>query len=210
MLYGERAALDNIRNKDGKRVFYLGPGDQLTPSARDALGSMRVEILPSPEKGAPKPEHMTHLNGDTLVPKTHPVIRFRGMVDAMEAELLLCGIHCPRLQPGLQELLNLARQLIASDVLGEPVKETTLLGLTESELRQHSHFPQKYYGIPHFMPTFSDSEEVLRLNHLRTTIRSTELVAVEAHPTRTDLIQALNRMSSAAYIMMIQLKMENG
>ncbi len=206
MLYDVRAARDNVRNKDGKRVFYLGHGDQLTPSARDLLQSMRVEILPPPEKGAPKPEHMTHLNGDTLIPKTDPVIRFRGCIDALEAELLLCGLKMPRLRPQLQELLNLSRQLISADVLGEPVKNMTLLGLTEQELRAHSHFPQKYYGVAHFMPDFEDGETILYLNRLRTCIRSTELTAVEAHPTRTDIIQALNRMSSAVYILMIKYK----
>ena len=209
MLYDVRSARDNIRNKDGKRVFYLGHGDQLTPSARDELGRLRVEILPPPQKGAPKPEHMTHLNGDTLVEKTHPVIRFRGCVDRLEAELLLCGLRLPRLKPALQELLELSRQLIAADVLGEPVKEMSLLGLTEQELRQHSHFPQKYYNMPHFMPEFTDSAEVLELNRLRTIIRATELAAVEAHPTRTDILQALNRMSSAVYILMIKLKIDN-
>ena len=203
MLYDVRAARDNIRNSGGKRVFYLGPGDQLTPSARDLLTGMRVEILPPPQRGGVKPEHMTHLNGDQLVPKSHPVIRFRGMVDALEAELLLCGFHCPGLKEQLQQLLDLTRQLIAADVLGEPVKEINLLGLTAQQLRDHSHFPQKYYDTPHFMPGFEDSQPLLRLNHLRTTIRSTELAAIDAYPTRTDMIQALNRMSSAVYIMMI-------
>ena len=54
MLYDVRAARENIRNKDGKRVFYLGPGDQLTPSARDWLRQQRIEILPAAEA---KPEH---------------------------------------------------------------------------------------------------------------------------------------------------------
>ena len=209
MLYDVRAARENIRNKDGKRVFYLGPGDQLTPSARDALQSMRVEICTPPQKGAPKPEHMTHLNAETLVPKTHPIIRFRGMVDDLEAEILLCGHQCPQLKGDLKELLTLARQLIAADVLGEELKETELLGLSQQQLRDHSHLPQKYYGKPHFMPTFDDSEAILRLNHLRTTIRKTELSAMDAHPNRNDMLQALNRMSSAVYIMMIKLTIDN-
>ena len=209
MLYDVRAARDNIRNSGGKRVFYLGSGDQLTPSARDLLSSMRVEILPPPKKGAPKPEHMTHLNGDTLVEKTHPAIGFRGMVDSLEAEILLCGLRLPQLKPQLQELLSLSRQLIAADVLGEPVKETTLLGLNEQELRQHSHFPQKYYAKPHFMPDFEDGEAILQLNHLRATIRKTELSAIVAHPDRNDIITALNRMSSAVYIMMIKLTIDS-
>ena len=37
MLYSEEAVRANIRNRDGKRVFYLGKGDQLTSSARDFL-----------------------------------------------------------------------------------------------------------------------------------------------------------------------------
>ena len=209
MLYDIRAARENIRNKDGKRVFYLGPGDQLTPSARDLLQSLRVEICTPPQKGTPKPEHMTHLNAETLVPKTHPIIRFRGMVDCLEAEILLCGHQCPQLKEDLKELLTLARQLIAADVLGEPVQEATLLGLSQQELRQHSHLPQKYYGKPHFMPDFGDGEGILRLNHLRTTIRKTELSAIEAHPERMDIIQALNRMSSAVYIMMIKLTIDS-
>ena len=97
----------------------------------------------------------------------------------------------------------------AADVLGEEVKEASLLGLTQQQLREHSHFPQKYYGIPHFMPGFEDGEALLRLNHLRTTIRKTELSAMDAHPNRNDMLQALNRMSSAAYIMMIKLKIDN-
>lgn len=222
MLYDQRAARDNIRNKDGKRVFYLGQGDQLTPSARDYLSSQRVEILTNPPTGQykllgggytdKKPEHMTHLNADVLVSKTHPVIRFRGSIDRLEAELLLCGWKLPRLREPLGELLEQARQLIACDVLGEPVKKTTLLGMTEQELREKSHFPQKYFSQPHFMPGFEDGEGVLELNRLRSLIRIAELDAVHAFcdrdglPTREDILKALNRMSSAVYIMMIKEK----
>ena len=205
MLYDVRAARDNIRNKDGKRVFYLGPGDQLTPSARDLLSSMRVQICPPPAK-TEKPEEMTNLNGDVLVPKTHPVIRFRGQLDGLQAEMLLCGKQYPALQPALEEFLELSRKIMACDVLNEPLSAVELLGLTAEQLRSHSHFPQKYYEKPHFMPTFEDRGEVLGLNKLRTLIRSTELAAIAAHPTRQDLIEALNRMSSAMYILMIQLK----
>ena len=76
MLYTEKNVRDNIRNRDGKRVFCLGKGDQLTSSARDFLTRERIEIL-NPEQmklqryrtlnGAyleQKPEHMTHLRGD--------------------------------------------------------------------------------------------------------------------------------------------------
>ena len=37
MLYTEEAVKANIRNREGRRVFYLGTGEQLTPGARDWL-----------------------------------------------------------------------------------------------------------------------------------------------------------------------------
>ena len=217
MLYDERAVKENIRNRQGKRVFILGKNDTLTPSARDYLSRERIAILP-PEEAKPqqwklpnggymenKPEHMTHLDGDTLVLKTHPRIRFRGAVDTLEAELLLCG-------GAVGEILALTRRLIRCDVLNEPVGEITLYGLTEAQQRERSHFPQKYYGIPHFMPDFSDSEQLLRLNRARCAARSAELAAAEAfadregNPTRTDILTACNRISSMLYLLMLKEK----
>ena len=47
MLYTEENVRDNLRNRQGKRVFYLGKGDQLTSGARDFLRRERIEILPA-------------------------------------------------------------------------------------------------------------------------------------------------------------------
>lgn len=219
MLYSLEAAKANIRNRDGKRVFYLGSSDQLTCEARDHLNRERIEILPGhmakPEQYrllsggylTEKPEHMTHLYGDVLVPKTHPRIRFRGAMDTLEAQLLLC-----KESPQLQEVLDLARRLISCEVLNEPVGEFTLCGLTEQQQRQHSHFPQEYYGQPHFMPSYSDGETLLRLNCARCAARNAELAAAQAFSDeegrliREDIVKALNRMSSMLYILMIQEK----
>ena len=218
MLFDEKAVRENLRNRDGKRVFYLGKGDTLSPSARDFLNRERIEILPA-DSAKPdrwrladgsfretKGEAYTCLEGDLLVRKTHPRIRFRGAMDSLEAELLLCGDM-------VGEILELARRLIRCDVLQEPVGAYTLYGLSEDQQRQHSHFPQKYYGIAHFMPSFSDGEQVLRLNRCRTAARAAELAAVEAFTdadgvlVREDMVKALNRMSSMLYILMIRQKM---
>lgn len=224
MLYSEKTARDNIRNRGGKRVFYLGKGDQLTAAARDYLTRERVEILPAslakPQRYTllsggyleEKPEHMTHLHGDVLVPKTHPRIRFRGKMDALEAELLLCQLRLPALVKPLGELLALSRKIVRCDVLEEPLEKTLLCGLTEEELRSHSHFPQDHYGQPHFMPEAGDGENILLLNRLRCLVRETELAAAAAFPpapapgARPDLVRALNRMSSLVYILMIREK----
>ena len=224
MLYTEDMARMNIRNREGKRVFYLGKGDTLTPGARDWLGRERIQIL-SAELAKPeayrllngavfreKPEHMTHLRGDVLVPKTHPRIRFRGELDALEAELLLCQLNCPMWQKDLGEILTLARNLIRCDVMEEPVAEGKLCGLTEKELRERSHRPQDFYGQAHFMPEVSDGPVVLHLNRCRTVARRAELAAAKAFTdengncTRVDILRALNRMSSMIYILMIQAK----
>ena len=224
MLYTEDAVRMNLRNREGKRVFYLGRGDTLTPGARDWLGRERVEILPAemakPEEyrllsGAvvrEKPEHMTHLRGDILVYKTHPRIGFRGWIDVLEAELMLCQLKCGKWRNELGEILAFARSLIRCDVLEEPVPEGKLCGLTEKELRERSHRPQDFYSQPHFMPEFSDGETVLMLNRCRTVARQAELAAAAAFTdengncTRVDILRALNRMSSMLYILMIREK----
>ncbi len=218
MLWSKDAVRENIRNREGKRVFYLGKGDQLTSDARDYLTRERIEILPAqmakPERWKllgggyidHKPERMTHLNGDTLVEKTHPRIAFRGAMDTLEAELLLCGLEIPHLQEPLGEILALARRLIRCDVLEEPVEESPLCGLSMEELRNRSHRPQDFYGQPHFMPGFTDGRAVLLLNKVRTAARNAELKAVAALNHREDILRALNRMSSLLYILMIQEK----
>ena len=225
MLYTEQSARDNVRNRGGKRVFFLGKGDQLTAGARDFLTRERIEILPAqqarPERYAllgggfveEKPEHMTHLNGDILVHKTHPRIAFRGAMDTLETELLLCQLVTePDIRKDLGEVLLLARKLIRCDVLEEPVGEEKLCGLTQQELRSHSHRPQDYYGQPHFMPEYADGAAVLQLSRARCAAREAELRAVaaftdrEGNPTRADILQAMNRLSSMLYILMIRIK----
>ena len=218
MLYSLEATRANIRNRDGKRVFYLGKGDQLTSDARDFLTRERIDILPA-EKARPeryrllsggfmeeKPEHMTHLYGDVLVPKTHPRIVFRGAMDTLESELLLCQLEVPHLEKELGQILELARDLLRWEVLNEPAQERTLCGMTAKELRERSHRPQDFYGQPHFMPAATDGASVLRLNRVRCAARYAELKAVAAVPEREDILRALNRMSSCLYILMIQEK----
>ena len=224
MLFNQENVRDNVRNREGRRVFYLAKGDQLTSGARDFLSRERIEILPAelakPESyrllnGASleeKPEHMTHLDAQILVPKNHPRIHFRGMMDTLEAELILCQLTAEHLIGPVGEILALARRLIRCDVLGEPVPEGTLCGLTEDEQRKRSHFPQDYYGQPHFMPGAEDGIVIARLNRARCAAREAELAAVTAfsdrdgNPDRPDILRSLNRMSSMLYLLMIQEK----
>jgi ethanolamine utilization cobalamin adenosyltransferase len=224
MLLTEKEVRENVRNREGKRVFYLAKGDQLTSAARDFLSRERIAILPA-EQARPeqyrlisggyleeKPEHMTHLNAEILVPKSHPRILFRGKMDTLEAELILCQLAATHLATQLGEILALARQLIRCDVLEETLSSDKLCAMTEAEIRTRSHFPQDYYGQSHFMPDMADGSVVAWLNRTRCAAREAELAAVlafsdrEGNPTRPDLLRALNRMSSMLYLLMIQEK----
>ena len=92
MLYTLEQAKANIRTREGKRVFFLGEGDTLTSAARDHLAAERIPILPASQAKITryvgldggyydeKPEHMTQLEGNILVPKTHPRKVIRGWV----------------------------------------------------------------------------------------------------------------------------------
>lgn len=222
MLYTAVNVRDNIRNRDGKRVFYLEKGANLTSEARDFLTREKIEILPA-DQARPaqyrtldggffreKPEDMTHLRGDILVKKDHPRILFRGAIDSLEAELLYAqgetGIVA------LEDGLHCARELIAADVLEKPVAEVNPGGLDEAEIRRRSHVPQEYYGIPHFMPRASDGKNILLLNKCRCAARAAELSAVQAfrdaegNCARPDIIRALNRLSSYLYLLMLEEK----
>ena len=206
---------------------------KLTPGARDWLAAHKIQaVFPAgrDDPAAPasakyrtlfgatlneKPEHMTHLKGNILVRKDHPRIAFRGMVDALEGELMLAqqaSHEYPALVKELGEALDLVRRLIRCDVLDEPVGELRLCGYDAGQLREYSHYPDKYLGQPHFLPAYTDGPALLAVNKVRTLVRQTELSAyaafkdVEGNVTRGDIILALNRLSSLMWIMMIKLK----
>ena len=206
---------------------------KLTPGARDWLAAHKIQaVFPQgrDDPAAPvsakyrtlfgatlneKPEHMTHLKGNILVRKDHPRIAFRGMIDALEGEIMLAqqaSQSYPALVKELEEALALVRRLIRCDVLDEPVGELRLCGYDAGQLREYSHYPDKHLGQPHFLPAYTDGPALLAVNKVRTLVRQTELSAyaaykdVEGNVTRGDIILALNRLSSLMWIMMIKLK----
>ena len=159
MLLTEAQVRDNLRNRDGKRIFFLGPEDQLTSGARDFLQWERVEIRPAEQAKIrqyrllnggtleEKPEHMTHLQGNLLVPKNHPRIRFRGAVDSLQSDLLLGELQCPGAADRLREIREFSSRILSSEVMEEPFREERLCGLTEEEIRRRSHL-----CLPHPVP----------------------------------------------------------
>ena len=161
-----------------------------------------------------KPEHMTQLFGNKLVCKDHPRILFRGKLDALQADVVLAQAMIQAaggsqsLIEDLADVLKDLREMMKCEVLDEKMDVETIIGLTHEELRAQSHNPMKYYKIKQMvLPEYTMGTEYAWLNRLRTAIRETEVAACQAFHSgktyiRTDIIEELNRLSSALHIMM--------
>ena len=161
-----------------------------------------------------KPEHMTQLVGNKLVPKDHPRILFRGKLDSLQASVVLdqamiaAGGGSRKLIDDLSDVLAALREMMRCDVLDEEFRRETIIGLSHDELRERSHNPQKFFGIKQMvLPDYTMGRDYALLNQLRAQIREVEVAAVEAFRvgnryTRSDIVEELNRLSSALHIMM--------
>ena len=156
---------------------------------------------------------MTHLFGNTLVNKNHPRILFRGKLDSLQALVVLDQVlidenGSEKLVADLDNILGILREIMRCDVLDEELKNDTIIGLTHAELRERSHNPQKFFNIKQMvLPDRTMGKDYALLNQLRAAIRETEVAAAEAFRngnqfTRGDIIEELNRLSSAMHIMM--------
>jgi len=187
--------------------------------AEDGAGGSpgRYEVLVSNIKTNEKPEGFTHLYGNKLVPKIHPRVKLRGKIDSLEAFIIRAQVladknKVKKLAEDLEEILKTVRQLMRAEVLSERVEDLSILGFKEDEIRRISHNPKGSIGVEHFIPDYKMGELMAELNLIRTQIREVELAACEAFfdPNegfiREDIIKALNRLSSAVYIMMCWLR----
>lgn len=163
-----------------------------------------------------KPEHMTQLCGNILVPKNHPRILFRGKLDSLQAQVVMAQVlimegGMTKLVEDLDDILRVQREIMRCDVLDEEFHNETMIGLTHAELRERSHNPQKFFNIKYMtLPDYTMGKEYALLNQLRAAVRETEVAAAQAFQegtryTREDIIEELNRMSSALHIMMCML-----
>lgn len=161
-----------------------------------------------------KPEHMTQLVGNVLVAKSHQRILFRGKLDTLQAHFVIAQAiakqagESEKLIADLGDILRVLREMMRCDALDEPFANETIIGLTHEELRERSHYPMKYFGIKQMtLPEHTMGRVYAEINLLRTLIRETEVAAATAFldgkkSTRPDIMEELNRLSSAVHIMM--------
>lgn len=186
----------------------------LSPQGAEGTEPKRARFI-GPDGGTftEKPEHLTHLSGNRLVTKGHPRIAFRGRMDSLQSKIMELQVRAVELGNGvlaeeLDELLDFARSLLAAEVTGRPVDDVPLLGLELDEIRAMSHNPKKTFGLGHIRPHYSMGALCVGLNALRSEVREVELAAFRAFSgndgalDRLDVLRALNRLSSAFYILM--------
>ena len=161
-----------------------------------------------------KPEYMTQIYGNRLVNKNDPMIKFRGKLDKVQAEVVFAqamissGNSSEALLNDLNDVLATLREMMRCEVMNEPFANDTIIGLNHEELRAQSHNPMKYHNVKQMLlPDYSMGTAYSLINLIRTSVRETELFAVDAFMdnkkcVRTDIIEGLNRLSSAMHIMM--------
>lgn len=161
-----------------------------------------------------KLEVETHLNSDTLVRKSDPRIIFRGKLDSMSSNFILAqrlfkdlGEH--DLYEYFNDFHNLIQKMTYADAMLTKIPDITIFNLDEATLREMSHHPKKYFGIPHlFGIDATYSVPVLTLNALRAAVRELELVYITVLDSmgktecENGFDKYLNRLSSAVYILM--------
>ncbi len=175
-----------------------------------ATGSRRFVDFETGCGYSEKPEHMTHLRENLLVSKDNPRILLRGKFDSLEAIIINTQIVAQKngygnIAEDLEDVLSFVQVLLACEVKDEAVPEIKLLGMNSQRLRYVSHHLKEEFGIEHSVPHYSMGEVCAALNFLRTFIRETELAAVKAFYRdgkieRSDIVEALNRLSSCVYI----------
>ncbi|EAR6843612.1 ethanolamine utilization cob(I)yrinic acid a,c-diamide adenosyltransferase EutT [Salmonella enterica] len=157
-----------------------------------------------------KPDTLTHLTADKMVAKSDPRLGFRAALDSAIALTVWLQIELAEpWQPWLFDIRSRLGNIMRADAIDEPLAAQSIVGLNEDELHRLSHQPLRYLDYDHLVPEASHGRDAALLNLLRTKVRETETLAAQVFITRSfevlrpDILQALNRLSSTVYVMMI-------
>ncbi|MDR3362223.1 MAG: ethanolamine utilization cob(I)yrinic acid a,c-diamide adenosyltransferase EutT [Desulfovibrio sp.] len=162
-----------------------------------------------------KPDALTHLDASTLISKNDPRLKLRGKLDSAIAQAVLVQTEfipqdaCPTLALWLADIRSALGNALKSEVTGGLMPAIAMGDLDEETIHAISHNPLKYLGHDHLLPLAEHGAQVARLNLLRALIREAELYAADVYiardftVTRPDIMQGLNRLSSAVYVLML-------
>jgi ethanolamine utilization cobalamin adenosyltransferase len=166
-----------------------------------------------------KPDTLTSLDGKVLVAKNDPRLKLRGKLDTAIAHAVWIQTEFDAddgktaLAHWLADVRSALGYVLRAEVTGEAMPSVTMGEFDETAIHAISHNPLKYIGHDHLVPEVVHGVQVARLNLLRTQIREAELLAADVfidrdfRVTRPDIMQALNRLSSAVYVLMLMTLM---
>jgi ethanolamine utilization cobalamin adenosyltransferase len=162
-----------------------------------------------------KPEAMTHLDTQHLVSKNHPRLRLRGKLDSAIAHAVWVQSELgpaerdSTLALWLADLRSCLGNVLRAEVTGATLLPIHMGELDDAAIHRLSHDPLAYFGHDHIVPEAGQGVTVARLNILRALVRESELAAAEIYidsdyqVARPDILDALNRLSSAIYVLML-------
>jgi ethanolamine utilization cobalamin adenosyltransferase len=194
-----------LKDRENKRVNPLtGAGKWSKPSCL-----MCRQVV------SEKPDTLTHLNMDTLVPKNDPRLKLRGRLDALIAQTVLIQeeydpqSRYPELACWLKDIRAALGNVLKAEAKGGAVEPMAMGAMDEKTIHAVSHNPLRYIGMDHLLPEVGHGLQTARLNLLRARIREAELLAADIYiardftVTRPDIMEGLNRLSSAVYVLMM-------
>jgi len=160
-----------------------------------------------------KPDTLTHLDARGLVAKNDPRLKLRGKLDSAiafavftQAEFDPQGRY-PALALWLADIRSALGNVLKAEVSGTAMPPIAMGDMDEEAIHAVSHNPLKYLGHDHLLPEANQGARVARLNLLRAQIREAELYAADVYiardftVARPDIMQGLNRLSSAVYVL---------
>ena len=172
-----------------------------------------------------KPDVLTHLDANTLVAKNDLRIKFRGRLDSAIAWAVLTQAEWAKqavadasgisghLEHGLADVRSCLGNVLRAEVTGDPLVPIHMGPHDAEAIHRLSHDPWKHLGHDHLVPEVAHGLPAAQLNLLRAAIREAEVMAAEIYidrdfaVLRPDIMQGLNRLSSAVYVLMIMAAM---
>ena len=157
-----------------------------------------------------KKQYMTSLYGTEMVRKDDPRIVFRGILDGVMADVGYGAALCreaghTRLEGELEDVNKCLMLVMSGHVTGKSFELPPVGGVDMETLHEISHAPEKHFGCYHFIPRPEQGAALSWLNVIRTRVRDAERALIACYPDSEPdeaLCRALNRISSAIFVMM--------
>ncbi len=207
---GEVFIKDNLKSDESiaKKVHPLTTSDQKGEELHCSLCNNKIEN---------KSDVLTWLDSNNLVPKNHPRILFRGKLDNMISYCVLVQNEFQNysgpdiIKKYLSDLRSYMGSILRAEVKNEKTNNLFMGEFDADAIHKMSHNPLKYLGYDHIVPELSHGRWIAFLNYLRAIVREAEVNAANLYidpalrVTRPDILNSLNRLSSALYVLMIMV-----